>query len=214
MNQTPLPLLGFRDELLATAGVMIVLTCGSFWFLSRVMTPAPTVVLDSPAEPIPLAAATEPEPQLVLGTTSENQPSQPQITTPEPSPTPALVGGLTLPYGASQTLETEGYLISFEEPRLEMTAGNKFAVKVVIANKSVSAGIDNYPLTAAVALDDSILAPSAPLTLSERKTIMIGEKLTFTASLTLPEKTSIESISYTPTTFGSGITYQLNPSGR
>lgn len=207
----------FRDEMIATALVISVTVMGSFVILSRL-----TVSNSKPTNQI-LGSQTEqaeaPTTQPISDQTNSLLPLQTSTPTPQPtmaitatpsaSPTPQITN-VEIPYGSAQTFENEHYIVEFNEPKLIIKTSRLFRIKVVIANKNIDEGISNS-LLGTVAKDGEIISAQAPLSLSETATIMPGQKLTFYASLSVPENMTLNRITYVPADDILSTEYNLDP---
>ena len=196
----------FREELVATAMVMVVTVGGSFYLLNLLVSPNQ---LDEKIEP-----TKSPAHQVVEGMV--------QVLGQYDSPTiiPTIIPVTTIPtqltssptpdpyisevfYGVGGLYEYDSYRMEINSPRLTFDARNsnnrKLLVDIVITNKTVVEGM-NTILTASVVKDGVIIVPAAALSVSESKIIMPGQAYNFQARLSLIESTDVKEITYKPAT--------------
>ncbi len=189
----------YRDELTTMGLVFMVSAVGLFFVTSRFLEDASdksAEVLSPTPSPLPVLGISEvptapPSPTVKLGIIT------PTIKLDEisPSPTPVQV-----PYGQEGAYAYESYQIEFMNPRLVFGNGannRRFTVDVVIKNISFAAGLSNA-LTAEIVKDGNVIVPEAPLSVSESKLILPGQKLSFTARLSLIDGTDVVSLRYSP----------------
>lgn len=202
---------GFSDELVATGLLLAVMVTGSFFYLSRLTSRHAKQEL--------AAGSNQGNQEQVLGSVNEADSSDENVlneaVVPTASPTPTASASakpssappglatpvLEIPYGAGQLYENDKYFIEFVEPKLVSSSSRVFKVKVVIGNISVSEGITNR-LHATVIKDGLVLIDEAAMSISEVKQIFPGQKLTFSASLSLVEETDVTKLIFNP---GDGL---------
>lgn len=214
---------GYKEELMTTAGIVSLCAVASFALLAQ---SAPKYMSKSTSEAVLGAQSEDPvvEPTIAPSLASSETvlpPSPSPSPSPTPSPSPSASPSATpepldnpntveIPYGASQDFENNNYLISFSDPKLIVSNSRIFKVNVVVANKDIGEGIDNT-LLGVISRDGQVISSRAPLTLSEIKTIKSGEKLTFGASISLPESTQLTQITFDPPGDPLKTTYNLDP---
>lgn len=212
---------GYKDEMIATGVVLAIGVVGTFFVLSQV-------------KPIPKPEEVSSENQQVLGaqtdTTTNVQPESetgtpiPTLTpipTPPPTPTPQVVIAESTPTATQEPeaeylvaddkeFENDKYILSLKNVRMYIKGSIRtFKVNVVLANKSASEGLPNR-LTVAIVKDGNEIASSAYMSISEAKTVKPGEKITYSASISLIAGTDVEKLMYHPTADGvDGVEYQI-----
>lgn len=217
--QNLLPVTNFRDEMIMTASVIGITIVGSFFLLSQFVS---SESKPGDSETMVLGSQTEANTEIDINNESVTQIAAPTATplpspvatptptpTPKPTPTPTPAS-VEISYGSSQSFENDNYLIDFNDPRLIVGSSRVFKMTVVISNKNVTDGIDNE-VFGVLSLDGEVIGGEAPLTLSEKKKILPGEKLTFTASLTVPGDMMLDKVTYQPTPDTLLTTYNLDP---
>ena len=218
---------GFRDEMVATAFVLVVTVTGSFFLLNKIQISEQTST-DGNKEVLGVSEAsneaienhTETSKKNIVSSVSDNKPFVPPTVpptpppTPSPSPTPSTTpqpAVVEIPYGSSQEFENAEYIISFSNPRMIVGESRKFKVDVVLANKSVpNEGLSNA-LLATISRNNQVVATDVPMTLSDAKNVHIGEQLSFEASLSMIEQTDINTITFRHPDAQASSTYNLSP---
>lgn len=200
---------GYQDELIATALVLVVASGGAFMALNKFVvsgnqTSSTNQVLgleDTNIEQAPTPIVTKSTNQEPLPTPTPNPTPSPSPTiapTPTASPSASPMTNIVeIPYGVNQKFENSDYQIEFSNPRLVTAGGRVFRVAVVVRNKNHDSGFENR-LFAKVVKDGKVIIQDAPMSLSEIRSVKSGEQLSFEASLSLIETTSLESIVFKP----------------
>ncbi|SRR3989344_1290367 len=201
--------LGYRDEMIATGVVFCVAATGSFLVLANsgllpkmgtsgevssqeqvlgesdsgggneqagVGTPTPSASSAPTASPAPKAT-----------------PPTTVVATPSATPTTVFVSG-------GKVFEEEKFRLTLNSLRMDINAQAQtraFRLDAVLANKTVTEGLHNR-LAVAIVRNGQVIIENAPLSLSEFKTVMPGQQLTFTASVSLIEGTDVKTVFYKP----------------
>lgn len=200
---------GFRDELLATALVLVVAISGSYFFLGKLLVDDsrqdPELVLGAIEKAMDEANETD---EVVEGENSANTDETEGVVdtttaspSPEPSPSPSpkqIVNIVEIPVGLPEKIENDFYMMDFSDGRIITSNTRKYAVKIVLANKIIEDGIKNSPVKAVIKKDGKVLTADAPLRISEIATVKPGEQITFSASINLMEGTQVEKLLYRP----------------
>jgi hypothetical protein len=217
---------GYQDELKATGLILGITVLGSFFFLDRVMkaesptvlgtqsvssnqnndtssdsvvsnaTPYPTVVPQTKEDLLPITQVAIPE-------TVATQTATPSA---KPKSEPAVLSN-----GADQTFENDYFILSFSKSELVIGSSTQAKIQVVLANKKVTEGLVNN-LYGIIERKGEVVNSKAPMSASEKKTIMPGEKLTFSASISLPEETDLTKIVFDPGDLDLRTTYNVGSS--
>ncbi|MFC1653978.1 hypothetical protein ACFL1M_03990 [Patescibacteria group bacterium] len=202
----------FRDEIVATALLMGLVITGSFFMAYRsVKKPATKslniegeeqVLGDTDEEKIkeivnemlstPTPQPMQPTNQVVQTYQPNNSTSSADITTP-----PYSTNVIEQPYGASGEYDNTDYRLTIFNPRLIISSSRTFRVDVILANKSVEEGLKNR-LSATIIKEGSVIAESAPFSLSESTTVLPGEQITFTSTISLISGTDVTRVIYSP----------------
>jgi hypothetical protein len=215
---------GFSDELVATGLLLAVMVTGSFYYLSRIsgvsgeveeeMAPAQEQVLGSVVEENGLEEAGqggEPSSMAVATPTVTPSPTASVAATPVPTQPPGLATPvIEIAYGTGGRYENDSYFVEFNNPKLTSSSSRVFRTEVVIGNKTVQEGLSNR-LHATVIKDGQVLIDQAAMSISEVKQIFPGQKLTFTASLSLVVETDITKLIYNPREGLPSVTHVLQP---
>lgn len=209
---------GYGDELIATGLVLAVALTGSFFLLSQIK-PIPTT---PKSETVALASPSPSSSSQVLGT--QSQVTNPEemvelsIPTPSPSPTPtpiviAAVAASPTPdpnqvaeylVAADKDFDTDKYLLTLKNLKMSIKGGTfrSFKFDAILANKSVTEGLKNQ-LSVKIVRDGNVVTDNAYVSVSESKTVMPGQKLTFSATISLIDGTDVASIKFNPITGGA-----------
>jgi len=210
----------FKDEIVATALVLVVTAIGSFYFIDQLLSQQSqntnqsqilglqTESTTTDSLSAPETSNTLPSPQPTSTPTATTSPTPSPTLTPSPTITPAVV---EIPYGGSQQFENNDYILSFTDPRLIVSSSQIFKVNVVLKNKKVEGdGLSNN-LNVTIVKDGSIVSDSVPMSISETVKIKVGEQITYTASLSMIQGTDITKITFVPTGGPLASTYSVNP---
>lgn len=188
----------FREELFATAIVLMVAVAGSFFVISRVFSPPTSTITQNKLD---LEDTTSGK---VLGQeTLIATPIMPTATlfpTSVPSPTVNPFDSEVF-YGTGGLYDYDEYTLEFASPRISFDARNpqtrRFLVDVTLTNKNVAQGLQ--PLIQATIVKDGVaIVPQAPLSLKDFSLVLPGEKKTFLGRLSLIEGTDVSLIRFTP----------------
>lgn len=209
----------FQEEMVTTGLVMIVTVAGSFYFLSRMISPSGKtgLVLDEAVlGRIDEKINEDQEKQKVAGAraTQVTATTRPSVApTFKPSPNPTTVPNLVeIPYRPAQEFENDDYLISFSRPRLILGDDTRsFKVDVVMANKAVGGeGLGNR-VYATVLKDGEIIVQEAVMSNTKTVSLKQGETISFTAKISLIEETEVSQIIFAPGDGLPQVTYQVYP---
>jgi hypothetical protein len=201
----------FREEIIATALLMGVVITGSFLLVYRSIHKDPESLLTVKNEEAVLGKSTEEDAKTIkdaIDTAIEEV-----IPTPTPKPvvqktTPSSSQSATMsplyntsvieqPYGTGGEYDTTDYRLTLINPRLVIGTTRTFRVDVILANKSVQQGLKNR-LSALIIKEGDVIAESAPFSVSESATVMPGEQITYTATMSLISGTDVARIKYLP----------------
>lgn len=203
---------GYRDELIATGIVFCVAASGSFYMLlNSGLLPKTQVVTEENNEQVLGESDTNTQNQQVVEkieevpvATTNPTPSPTASTLTVISPTPTLATPAATPITAymngGKTFDYAKYRLALAGLRMVTDQQNQsrvFKVDAILANKAATEGLHNK-LSVAIVKDGKIIIENTPLSLTESKTVMPGQQLTFTASISLIEGTDIKEIYYKP----------------
>ena len=212
----------FRDEIITTGLVMIVVVVGSFYILDKFAFNESDVdgvlvdeeilgVIDERIAKKRSASVLESNGTRDgngLGAVSNISPTPSPTTVGTPTPTPKLT---EIPYRPSKEFENDDYLISFSRPRVMVGESRTFMVEVLLVNKAVKKKGFTNRLFATVVKNGEIIVQEAVMSNSENETLDVSENVTFTASLALIESTDVSQLIFVPGDSLPQVTYQISP---
>ena len=212
----------FREEVMAIGFSLVITVVASFFLYSRVFAPTnpkpdPSKVLGQQDSQTQSDVAFE-----AIESTSTPQPTPSPIVVSTPTPTPAATleptpiptsdpNSITINYGQDQVFENDNYAIAFSEPKLTVGDSKIYSVEIVLANKTVTAGINSKKIFATVIKGETIMTEEAPMTISESKIVMPNQKLTYTAQLSIFQGTDISKLVFEPGGDLISTTYSVGP---
>jgi len=188
----------FREELMASGMVLLLIVSASFFTVSRILNVSPGVKGqdNSTQEAITDLTATPPAGKVLGQEVVEKRPTE-SLPTPTIDPLDSEV-----PFGTGGEYDYDQYSITLTNPRLTFnmkdTATRKFLVEITLANKNIAAGLPNQ-VYASIVKDGNIIVPKAALSTNESKVLMPGENQTFEARLSLIEATDVKEVIFAPT---------------
>ncbi len=215
----------FQEELITTGLVMIMAVGGSYYFLDLAFQDTGRVeglMVDESAL-AEVEQAKREELNQAGGAKFEQadgaELSQ-ELETPRPSPTiqptarptaSPTPNWIEIPYRPNREYENDDYLLSFSRPRVMVGNGRIFQVDVQLLNKGIDGdGLYNR-LVATVLKDGEIIVQQAAMSNSQVKVLEVGEKVTYTASLSLIEGTDVSQVIFDPGESLPQVTYQVKP---
>lgn len=209
----------FREEIVTTGMVMIVTVWGSYYILGRLLNNKPVSEGVSVDESVLGAidkrlGEKQKEEEDTSGSiiyqesekTTDSSPQPTTAPTKTPSPSPLVT---EISYRPSKDYENDDFFISFNRPRLMVGSSRSFMVDVVLMNKAVTGpGLLNR-LYATVLKDGDIIVQEAVMSSSEIASLKVGERISFTASLSLIEGTEVSQIIFVPGNDLPQVTHQV-----
>lgn len=180
----------FKEEILATAVVLMVAVSGSFFVVSRLFSPMPQNETEAPGQVLGQAQETPilPTPTITI------QPTTQLVPTSNPYDSEVF-------YGTGGMYEYEEYSLALSSPRISFDARNpqarRFMVDVTLTNKTVAQGLQPT-LSATIVKDGVVIVPQTPLSIKEFALVLPGEKKSFEARLSLIEGTDVSILRYSP----------------
>jgi len=206
----------FREEIITIALGVTVVVAGTFFMFSKVLPQsksndnlvwvdeATLKKLESQSETDVLKTGGQVKSAIDENGENETTPRPTSRATPEGNT--EIDTRVEIPYGTSEKFDNEYFILSFSNPRVVMGNSKVFTVEVVLANKSVEGGLANR-IHATVKKDGTVLIEAAAMSSSEVKLVYPGQKLTFTASISLIEQTEVSTVIYDPGTDLPRVTY-------
>ncbi|OGV95852.1 hypothetical protein A2W24_02240 [Microgenomates group bacterium RBG_16_45_19] len=190
----------FREELLFSGVVLLLVVVVSFFALSRLL--AGSLIPTPPTEEAVaiLAQLTQSAlPGVVLGEqASETDLAKPSPEQPEPTVNPDETA---VNYGKGGMYDYDGYRLDLSYPRLSINlaepTARKFMVDATLTNKAVSSGLPTL-LAVSIMKDGDIIVPKAALSVNNSQVLKPGEQAAFNASISLIEGTDVKEILFTP----------------
>lgn len=199
----------YKEELIATALVLVVASGGSFFILSQVR-PVEKTAVDGERQEQVLGEQTQEEEGGIdeVAMSPTPTPTSTPTPTPKPTPEPVIVEASSTPItnqvaeylvADDRAIETGAYILELKNIKMVAKGSRTKSLKLeaVLKNKSASEGLKNQ-LTVSIVKDGNEIAPSAIMSVSESKTVMPEEQLTFTASISLIDGTDVKAIKYNP----------------
>ena len=188
----------YKEEMIATAMVLIVAVTGSFFVLDKMVNGDDREGIDEVPQVIVSPAETLQD-STVLGESDEgNKKSAIPSITPGASPT-ANPFESEISYGVGGTYEFDEYKMEILNPRIQFDSrkveSRKFLIEVKLRNIMSEGGMPNQ-IKAEIVKDGSVIVPSAAMSVSEVMLLKPGEVGEFTAKLSLIDGTDVRKIMF------------------
>lgn len=195
----------FREELLASGLVLLLLAVSSFYAVSRMFSQREsTKVTDTASDLAAVLKALTPEPEkaAVLGDAVEIK-SQTEAGVSQElalSPTPDPLDTEVL-FGKGGTYDYPEYKLQIDSPRLSYNLKSpqkrKFMADITLTNKIITGGLP-LQIEASIIKDGAVIVSKTAMSVSQGKVLQSGESQKTEARISLIEGTDVKEILFQP----------------